>query len=539
MDLGRFTTAAGLTGDLFQKTSTVESRIAEKNFLKTLHTVSIAALLVNVIYQSTTSREDDVSLQYHVYGQRPYFDGHEPRSPPEWNEDTGEKIETNLKYSLNTLEYETDGIHFDLPMWLLAAEIIGILYHLMCLAKLIMLTGENIDTGGDYGSKSKFGALQFKMDSTEENSEEGIARRETARLFTRQARAIYNVIVLGITQLTIMLVLAVTDEWLYLFVFSAHVAYHFAILTVDKSQSAPKSWLGGCLVVVVLFFANSWFFYEMSRIEGTTLYRPPLGDERDLPTCACVDLTGVTLSSCYVDAATSFGPLLPLTETQVAADGKKYPLIDPPLAIPTQATSGDCFDVFGETIPSMENLDYLIVAHILINGLYAAHLLFTKWPRWMFYHEFTVNSHFDPRELWGVSQDLGYVVLDFMYMGAVPAGVYTIHRELSRAVKPHQAVDDRDEFDWETFQVAYFYVALGLGGLLLLAIRSRFRVNVIQRQRVRDARSGPVAEREAYFQKGPSYEDAALIEQNSMINAKMIHGMSKGEMVPMLGSGYA
>ena len=502
----------GLQGILdMSGTASQVKREQEVNFLKTLHVLAAGSLAVNLIYQQTTQREDDNSIFYHVFGNRPYFVSKAPLDDPTTDE---------FKYTLGT-GTPTEGMHLELPWWLMIAEVIGILYHLASFVKL------------------QFGmdALEFIGNVGGTTSQAG-DRREAGRLRTRQARALYNSVASGIVQLTLMAVLAVSDEWLYLFVFATHVAYHFAILTVDKQQTAPKSWLGGSLVVLLLFAANSWFFYDISRIELTSLYRPRLTDDELAHTgsVATSDLV-YTLKNCackdsfdnYVSCVDSNGvpnPLLAATSTDTFPLVNEACLDDDPEPIACAvATTGECFDVFGEQIPSATNLDYLVAGHILINGFYALHLLFTKWPRSLLWIKDITGSSYDPREWWAVSQDLGYVVLDFMYMGAVPAGVYTIHRELSRAVFPHPSPDDKDDFDWETFQVVFFWVVLGVGVGALLNIRMRFRGNVRERQRVRDGL--------------PTDRNAIMMESASLINAKAVTGMSKGEMVPMLGAGYA
>ena len=486
-----------------------EKRTQEVNFLKTLHVLAAGSLAVNLIYQQTTHREDENSITYRVFGNRPYFTAKE--AVPDGDAD-------EFRYTLGT-GVASDGMHFELPWWLMIAEVIGILYHLANFVKL-QFGVDALDYIGNLGG-------------TKEQEQE---RREAGRLRTRQARALYNSVASGIVQLTLMLVLAVQDEWLYLFVFATHVAYHFAILTVDKQQSAPKSWLGGSLVVLLLFAANAWFFYDVSRVELKSLYRPRLTDEElahtgsvatsdlvyTLPNCACKDGSGVFASCTDTDGtpvhalAASSTDTFPLVNEACLTDV----LIDCAVA-----TTGECFDVFGEEIPSATNLDYLVAGHILINGFYALHLLLTKWPRELLFINFTGKS-FDPREWWAVSQDLGYVVLDFMYMGAVPAGVYTIHRELSRSVFPHSSPDDKDDFDWETFQVVFFWVVLGIGVGALLNIRMRFRGTVRERQRAYDTYKG----------NPRNLPDSVA---DSLINAKAVTGMSKGEMVPMLGTGYA
>lgn len=485
-----------------------EKRTQEVNFLKTLHVLAAGSLAVNLIYQQTTQREDENSISYRVFGNRPYFAAKE--AVPDGDAD-------EFRYTLGT-GTPTEGMHFELPWWLMIAEVIGILYHLANFVKL------------------QFGvdALEFIGNLGSGGLAQAAAAREAGRLRTRQARALYNSVASGIVQLTLMLVLAVQDEWLYLFVFATHVAYHFAILTVDKQQSAPKSWLGGSLVVLLIFAANAWFFYDVSRVELKSLYRPRLTDEElahsgsvatsdlvyTLPNCACKDSGGVFASCTDTDGVPVHALAASSTDT--------FPLVNEACLTDVTidcavATTGQCFDVFGEEIPSATNLDYLVAGHILINGFYALHLLFTKWPRELLFINFTGKAY-DPREWWAVSQDLGYVVLDFMYMGAVPAGVYTIHRELSRSVFPHSSPDDKDDFDWETFQVVFFWVVLGLGVGALLNIRMRFRGTVRERQRARDGRGD---------------RGDIMNESNSLINAKAVTGMAKGEMVPMLGAGYA
>ena len=151
--------------------------------------------------------------------------------------------------------------------------------------------------------------------------------------------------------------------------------------------------------------------------------------------------------------------------------------------------SDECFDVFGESVPTRKTLDYLIFGHICINCFYVLHLVWTKWPKRFLVWDLD-NAPFplniNPREWWLVSQDLGYVLLDFMYMAAVPAGIYTVHRELSRAAFPHPDSPDKDEFDWEEFQVIYFWFVIVIGVLGMGYLRARFRGNVRERQQVRD-----------------------------------------------------
>ena len=548
--------------------------LQEVGFLKVLHAMGAAAVGANLIYQQTTSRDDDNNIEYHIFGARPYFDGVVEQVPTN-DFDVPTPDPQDYHYTLSTSTSTNKGFHFNLMTVLLVAQVLGLLYHLGNLGRLLM--GGGVETLYN----------PFRRANPQAAGENEVTNlREVGRLRTRQMRALYNSIALGLVQLTIMLVIGLQDEWLYVFVFTTHVAYHVSILSIDSNQHRPKRFFGTVSVVVAIAVMNAWFFWSVSRIDSGTLYRPRIYDDelvrwtakstetdiiergacqvenvgqtphgwdgvactaakyapavyrRKLPDCACIrdddtlnptldgvlktTSTSLTYSSCY-DASGAPHPDV------LNKDGKfpmfKGPLDGTGLVAPISGTRRpDCFDVFGTVVPTNKTINLLIWGHICINIAYVVHLVATKWPQ----RFFGMSLGNAPREWWLVSQDLGYVLLDFMYMASVPAGVYTVHRELSRASFPHPDDDDKDVVDWEFFQEAYTVSALVIGCVGLLYIRQRFRGNVRERQHVRDGE--PTSRRP---------EVAKQAEAESFINARAIVGMSRGENTPMLGVAYA
>jgi len=527
----------------------------EVGVLKVLHFLGAAAVSANLIYQGTTSREDDNHLEYRVFGTRPYF------SHVERQDASTALTGAAFKYELGSQENPNSGWHFNLANALFWAQLIGVFYHVGSLIRVQL---------GDSGLVGLGGLVQ----------KAGSSVRATGRLRTRQLRALYNIFALGLVQLTIMLVVGLQDEWLYLFVFLTHMAYHTSILQIDSDAHRPKRFLGTVLIVLGIAVMNSWFFYSISRVESTSLYRPRISDlevartvvtaadgstpatyVNTLPDCACTTFTNPTattdiavvtfLDNCYAaptHAILAGGlPLIPnplVTNVLGGFTQLHGPLADPGTTQGADGTGGEgasfvdltaaCFDVFGEVVPTSKTLDYLVAAHVAINIAYVIHLIATKWPTHLYDGGFDMdNLGFNPREWWLVSQDLGYVLLDFMYMAAVPAGVYTMHRELSRASFPHQVEADKDDFDWEEFQVIYFWIAVAIGVSGLAYVRARFRGNVRERQHVRDVANGQL------FVDGMPTPSGVKREAQSLINTKMVTGMARGENTPMLGVAYA